>query len=242
MRRLDDTPELLDGPLDDPAALAANLRDLRRVNRLLGGSALSARAIDALLVTRTGPRSGPVSLLDVGTGAADIPEALLDRAARDGTNLSIAAVDARPEVLAAALAIRPRLAGEPRLRLAPGDARSLGAPDASHEIVHASMLLHHLEALEVLQVLREMRRVAALGVVVNELNRSRLGWFGAWLIGHLLTRSRLTRNDAPLSVRRAFTIAEMRGLLVEAGLRPIYTAVGPFGHRYAIAAVRDPAT
>ena len=45
MRRLADTPELLDGPLDDPVALADNLRDLRRVNRHLGGIALSRRAL-----------------------------------------------------------------------------------------------------------------------------------------------------------------------------------------------------
>ena len=37
MDRRTDATELLDGPLDDPAALAGNLRDLRRVNRWLGG-------------------------------------------------------------------------------------------------------------------------------------------------------------------------------------------------------------
>ena len=52
MRRMDrraDAPEHLDGPLGDRAVLAGNLRDLRRVNRYLGGTALSRRAIDALV-------------------------------------------------------------------------------------------------------------------------------------------------------------------------------------------------
>ena len=40
MRRTPDVEELLDGPLDDPAALIGNLRDLRRVNRWLGGVSL----------------------------------------------------------------------------------------------------------------------------------------------------------------------------------------------------------
>ena len=43
MERLTDAVELLDGPLDDPAVLAGNLRDLRRINRWLGGISLSAR-------------------------------------------------------------------------------------------------------------------------------------------------------------------------------------------------------
>src|SRR5918998_5623219 len=48
MRRLAHAQELLDGPLDDDATLEGNLRDLARVNRLLGGTDLSDRALDAL--------------------------------------------------------------------------------------------------------------------------------------------------------------------------------------------------
>ena len=38
-------------------------------------------------------------------------------------------------------------------------------------------------------------------------------------MSHAATRNRLTRNDAPLSVRRAFSRAELRALVAEAGLR-----------------------
>ena len=62
---------------------------------------------------------------------------------------------------------------------------------------------------EAVRLLREMARVARLGVVVNDLDRSRLGWVGAWLLGHLLTGNRYTRHDAPLSVRRAYRADEM---------------------------------
>ncbi|MDP9483088.1 MAG: hypothetical protein M3P84_07690, partial [Chloroflexota bacterium] len=112
MRRLTDTPELLDGPLDDPVALAANLRDLRRINRLLGGTRLSRQALGALV----GDRTEPVTLLDVGTGAADIPAALVTRRPRDGRRLTVTAIDRRPEVLAAAIAGRADLASLDGLR------------------------------------------------------------------------------------------------------------------------------
>ena len=77
VRRLAGTLELLDGPLDDRVALQGNLRDLRRVNRWLGGATISRQAVELLL---TGDRS-PASLLDVGTGAIDIPLVILDAAA-----------------------------------------------------------------------------------------------------------------------------------------------------------------
>src|SRR5688572_25239827 len=98
MQRESESEELLDGPLDDPAALRGNLRDLERANRWLGGASLSARAIAALAGDR-----GALTILDVGTGAADIPAALLAGAARDGRDLRVTGVDSRAEVLSAAV-------------------------------------------------------------------------------------------------------------------------------------------
>ena len=82
-----------------------------------------------------------------------------------------------------------------------------------------------------------MARVARLGVVVNDLERSRLGWIGAWLMAHLLTGNRYTRHDAPLSVRRSYRAVEMAALLRDAGTIPVKTVRGAMGQRYAIAAL-----
>ena len=76
-------------------ALATNLRDLRRVNRLLGGTDLSRRALAAL----AGDDRGPRTILDVGTGGADIPAALIADAAQQGVALEVTAMDSRPEML-----------------------------------------------------------------------------------------------------------------------------------------------
>jgi hypothetical protein len=236
MDRLADSNELLDGPLDDSVALAANLRDLSWINRHLGGVRLSQRALDALVASR----AGPLTLLDVGTGAADIPAALQTAEARRGRELGVTAIDSRPEVVAAALEVCPELASRAGFRILVGDGLSLPGADGSQDIVHASLLLHHLAPDDAIVLLGEMGRVAGIGIIVNDLARGWLPWLGAWLLGHTLTRSRLTRHDAPLSVRRAYTPTEMHRLLASAGLRPIATIQGFLGHRYAIAAVKDP--
>jgi ubiquinone/menaquinone biosynthesis C-methylase UbiE len=234
--RLADSSELLDGPLDDTAALAANLRDLSWINRHLGGIALSQRALDALV----GGRPGPLTFLDIGTGAADIPAALQLAEARRGRELRVVALENRAEVVAAALAGSPELASRPGFKLLVGDGRALSERDGSHDVVHASMVLHHLAPDEAVVLLREMARVAGIGIIVNDLARGRLAWLGAWLLTHTLTRGRWTRNDGPLSVRRAYTPDEMQALLARAGLRPIVWIRGFVGHRYAVAAVREP--
>ena len=234
MDRLSDAPEYLDGPLDDGATIVGNLRDLRRANRLLGGVALSDWGVRLLL---DGFRDVQ-TVLDVGTGGADIPLALLAAARRDSRELRVHATDSRAEILDAARAARPGIDRVDGLLLELVDGTRLPYPDDSFDVVHTSLVVHHLEPDDAVVFLRELGRVARRGVVVNDLQRGRLAWVGAWLMGHLLTSNRFTRHDAPLSVRRAYTLAEMRALLDRAGLREIEARRGPFGHRYAVVARR----
>ena len=231
MDRLINAEELLDGPLDDPIALAGNLRDLRRLNRVTGGGALSARAVRAL------GREAPVAtLLDVGTGACDIPELLIADALRRHHPLHVTATDSRLEVLAAARAVRPGLDAVPGLTLAVADGLRLPYPDGSFDVAHASLVVHHLAPDEAIVFVRELRRVARSGIVVNDLDRSWTSLLGAWLLAHGIATSRYTRHDAPLSVRRAYTRREMTEVIRESGGQPVATFGGFARHRYAIAA------
>ena len=234
MDRLAGAEELLDGPLDDRAALVGNLRDLARFNRHLGGVDLSARAMQALA-----PGTAEVSILDVGTGGADIPLALIERGRAAGRLVRVTGVDDRPEVLEAATLADPRVTATGELTLHVADGRSLPFADGSFELAHASLLVHHLEPDAARRMLAEMARVARLGVVVNDLVRGRRTLLGAWLLSRVATRNRLTRNDAPLSVRRAYSFAELTALMAAAGLQVERRFDGPFGHRIALTARRS---
>jgi ubiquinone/menaquinone biosynthesis C-methylase UbiE len=242
MRRLDDHPEHLDGSLADRHVLEGNLRDLARINRTFGGVRLSIEAIRA--VVRVGDSAGPavrarrsarLHVLDVGTGAADIPIALA-RAAGPWSGVEVTATDSRREILEAAGRISPDLRASD-VTLAEADGRSLPYGDGSFDVAHASLVLHHLSRADAVAFLAELSRVARLGVVVNDLARSRLNLVGAWLVLHALTRNPWTLHDGVLSVRRAWTLAEATALAETAGLRTVHTATAFAGHRWALAAV-----
>jgi ubiquinone/menaquinone biosynthesis C-methylase UbiE len=221
--------ELMDGPLD-MATLAGNLRDLVRINRWLGGTRLSTHAVARLLATA--PPSSEVSLLDIGTGAADIPASLIERFEGEGIALTVTAADERGEMLHIAadrVGSRPGLS----LLLTSGGSR-LPFPDGSFDIAHCSLMLHHLEPDEATDLLREAARVSRLGVIVNDLDRATRFWLGAWLISHLTTRNRYTRHDAPLSVRRAYRPTEAEQMATSAGLTRVAHLSGFMGHRYAL--------
>jgi SAM-dependent methyltransferase len=234
MRRLANVRELLDGDLDDAQRLDGNLRDLRRVNRAFGGADLSVRAVRALV---DGPGvMDDLSVLDVGTGAADIPLALV-RASGPWQSIHVTAVDSRKEVVDAARRLAPAVARSDFVTLAVADGRSLPFADGEFDVAHASMVIHHLEPDEATLFLRELRRVVRIGVVVNDLARGTIQWLGAWLVLHAMTRNELTLHDGPLSVRRAYTSGEAAALLRDAGLVPVTELHGFAGHRWAIGAV-----
>jgi ubiquinone/menaquinone biosynthesis C-methylase UbiE len=152
--------------------------------------------------------------------------------------MRVTAIDERAEVIEAARRANPAVATTTGLELVVGDGRSIPYPDDSFDVAHCSLVLHHLEPDEAVLLLREMTRVARGGIVVNDLVRGALFVAGAWVLSHTATRNRLSRYDAPLSVRRAYSRAELRSLMEQAGLRRVAEVGGFFGHRVAIAAVR----
>ena len=238
MRRLVAARELLDGALADAKVLDGNLRDLARINRRFGGADLSLRAIRSL-AEREGGRADAIDelrVLDVGTGAADIPMRII-RAGGPWRSVEITAIDSRPEIIESALRVNPALLDRRDVSLSIADGRSLPFADGAFHIAHASLVLHHLDEDGAVALLRELARVATVGLVINDLERGVLNWVGAWLVLHALTRNPFTLHDGPLSVRRAYTRAEVGRFLDAAGLRPGGWQVGFAGHRWAVGAV-----
>lgn len=200
-----DADELLDSGSLSAREVEDNLADLVRLNRLPGGTAASVRAVRALL---TG--AGAASILDVGTGRADMPIAF----ARAGWRT--VAVDANPQVSRVA---RRATARHAEIEVVDGDARRLPFPDDAFDVAHCSLLLHHLEPDEAVAALGELARVARRGVVVNDLRRGALPLLATVAGTTLLARSRVTRVDGLASARRAYTVEELDRMLQRAGLR-----------------------
>lgn len=225
-------PELLDGTYHDPAELAANFRDIRRVNRLLGGISTTMRHLPALI--EAVPAGQPVTILDLATGSGDIPLAILRWARQHGRDVRIIASDVDEAILGLA---RAHTGAPPDITFARYDARDVPLPDRSVDIALCALSLHHFCPDDAVRVLREMDRLARHGFILNDLRRGRLGYVAAWVAARLTTRNRLTRNDAPLSVLRAYTPRELAELLDRAGVEDVTISMHPW---FRMAAVKRP--
>lgn len=205
--------ELLDRGGHDPAELAANLRDIRTVNRLAGGITTVLRHLPGLLCHVPGGR--PVEILDLATGCGDIPLSIAAWANGQGRPLQLTVTDRSPQILAEA---RRTLAGVPGVTFTVCDARAVPMPERSFDVVLCSLSLHHFAPGEAVQVLREMDRLSRTGFILNDIRRCLAGFVAAWGASRVATRNRLTRHDMPLSVLRAYTPDELRALLRRAGI------------------------
>jgi len=201
--------ELLDDPGADPVIVARSLENIARANRWFGGTLAVryglARVLDGV------PRGGPLTLLDLGTGAGDLPGDAVRWGVRRGWRL--VPIGLERSRVAAALACA---AGCPS---AVADAGAAPFGDKSVDLVLVSQVLHHLAPASAVRLLRDCDRLARIGVVIADLRRARLAGPLFRLGGRLLRFDPVTLGDGVTSIRRGYEVAELRALLGRAGVR-----------------------
>lgn len=215
--------EMMDRPESDPAVLRDDLKNLRTINKFFGGLAATRNAITPLLLQMNADREA--TILDLATGSADQPLAIVRLARTLGRRVHIVAVDRHPVMLQVA---REMTAGIPEISIEAGDLLALPYPDKSFDIVLCSLALHHFSRDDAIRILRNMSRLSRVGFIVNDLNRSWPGAWTAWLYTHLTTRNPITRYDSYLSVLRGFTRDELAEMAREAGFARFQVYKRPF--------------
>jgi len=191
----------------------ASLRDVDRLDAWFGGYWLTLRAVRRLVPDASTARR-PRLVADIGGGRGDFARRAVAWGVRHAQPVRVVVVDRDGDLLAHA-------AAEPGVLAVRADATALPFREASIDVVTASLTLHHLEPEAAVRCLAEMSSVAARGVVVNDLLRTRLTLGLVWLVTRVVARHRFSRHDGPLSVRRSYDAGELRVLAEKAGIRSL---------------------
>jgi ubiquinone/menaquinone biosynthesis C-methylase UbiE len=200
--------ELLDTDAGTPAEVASTLADLRMFNRWFGGVVVTTRLVDRV-VEET--KSESLSLLDVAAGAGYVPHMVREQLTRRGFRLEVTLLDRAASHV-----------GNGDASVV-GDALALPFRDSSFDLVCSELFVHHLSPDQIVGFVREGLRVCRRALLINDLIRDPLHLALAYA-GFPLYRSRLTRNDAPASVRQAYTLDEMQAMLRRAGVARMETS------------------
>lgn len=198
--------EMMDLPGQPRELLIDDLRNLRRINRYLGCHRNALRGV-ARAIDGRGKRR--FTLLDVGTGSADIPTLIARWARRQNLDCWISCLE-RESTTVEQAAIETR--NLPEVALIRGDALAAPFRPKCVDFVLASQLLHHFSDEQMVALLRDWARLARHAVIVNDLVRHALAYQGIRLLTRVVTRNVMTRTDGPLSVQRSLTVDEWRAL------------------------------
>ena len=215
--------EWMDDPAADPAELVSSLKFIRRINFMLRYTHATLSQLRRW--SSRWPVDRPMKILDVATGSADVPLAILRWADRRRLKVNVTGIDLH------AVTARAAAAADPRIRIVRGDATSLPFASGAFDYVLTSMFLHHLDDDIVVKVLREMDRVAGRGILAADLLRNQRAY--RWISLFTAVSNPMVKHDARASVAQAFTVDEVEQLRDQAGVG-YCTVARAFGHRFIL--------
>jgi 2-polyprenyl-3-methyl-5-hydroxy-6-metoxy-1,4-benzoquinol methylase len=211
LRQRSREPEVMDQPGLDAHQHRRALRGLQRINAFSDSAGILWPALSGL----ARQTAEPLRVLDIATGAGDVPLRLCKRARQAELEIQFAGCDQSPTALEYARSQAEHRQAD--ITFFAWDALVGPLPDG-YDVLTCSLFLHHLEEMQAVDLLRRMRQATRLLVLVNDLRRGTDGLLLAYLGTRILSGSPVVHTDGPLSVRAAFTLPEVRDLARRAGL------------------------
>ena len=178
------------------------LNELKIINKFLGGISTTKSALSYFIQSK----KDELKILDIGSGSSDN----LLSAKSNYPNMQILSIDKNMRALSSS---------ENLLEKINSNAFELPFKNNSCDIVHAALFLHHFTEEQIQILLKEFLRIARIGIIINDLQRSYLALLGIKILTVLFSKSEMVKNDAPLSVKRGFSKQEILNLLEDVGIK-----------------------
>lgn len=208
------TPPRLEQPSsfgESRAKVRRSLRELAISNQFLQGTRSILQNLTPLLLQSPEKEHW---ILDVGTGAGDIPRALVKWARAHNIRCRVVAFDRHPQVVAQGARLSQDF---PEITHMQGDVFTLPFLHRSFDFVISSMLIHYFPLPDAARMMAGLVVLARNAVVIADVERH---WVPYQVIEKLsrLFRDRVIRRGFNDSVLRGFTPDEMHELASGAGL------------------------
>lgn len=215
-KKRSDKKEILDDFVCDIPTLKTNLLDIATFNSLL-------KTRDAILsyvkmIIETKNLTGTINILDLCTGSADISMYIIDWARKNNKTIKIEAIDIDKNIIEVAKDVTQNY---PEITPRVLDAFDLPYQKESFHIIICSQAFHHFSDQDCIKVLKIIYDLCSEAIIINDLRRAWLNYFGAYLISRVFNMDYMSKNDAPLSVLRSFTKEELIELANKAGIKNI---------------------
>jgi 2-polyprenyl-3-methyl-5-hydroxy-6-metoxy-1,4-benzoquinol methylase len=184
--------------------LRTTLDRIAKINRFLGGNNITLNGVKKLLSASC--KNETITIVDIGCGNGDMLRMLSDYGNRHHIKLSMLGIDANPYTI--------NYAGDlskdyTNISYLCADIFEENFEDVKYDIVLCTLTIHHFDDEEILRLLGSLVNVSKLGVVINDLQRSKIAYRLFQTIAVLFRLNRMTKVDGLVSILRGFKKEEL---------------------------------
>ena len=196
-------PELMDS-FDEPIdSLRVVLEDINKVNRLLGGNAITITAVHNLMMEKPQEK---YAIVDMGCGDGNMLRQIADYCRKHAIKVALVGIDLNKNGLIIAEELSTNY---PEIAFLEKDILKLKETDIPCDILISTLTMHHFTDKEVVVFLKKFVSIAQLGVVINDLQRSAVAYYLFHLFSRIFMKTKIAKIDGLISIRRAFVKKEL---------------------------------
>ncbi len=183
--------------------LQDTLDQLVLINKRLGGNKATIHGLHTLLKAES--KEVAISIVDLGCGSGDILRAVADYGRKNNFTFKLTGIDANEYTVNYARKLSVKY---PEISYIKMDVQADAFSGISFDIVITTLFLHHFTNQEIERLLIPIVKKARIGVVINDLHRSKTAYFLFKVIS-LFIRNPMVKNDGAISVLRGFKKKEL---------------------------------
>lgn len=194
-------PEIMDDLQCDGVTVFQTLREIKNVNKLLGGHGVTLNALSTLLNSKISASSNCISICDLGCGGGDTLLEISRWAKAKKLKVKLTGIDANPNIISYA---KEQCKENPDIEFRVMNVLDTEFEDFQQDIYICTLFLHHFSDGQLKKLLYNINKLATVGIIVNDLERNPIAYYSIKLLARLISKSAMFRYDAPLSVLRGF--------------------------------------
>ena len=204
--------EFLDDFQCEGEDLKQNLRELKFINKWLGGNAVTFSGLEQAL--RNNSLKSPIHIADLGCGGGDILELIAKWGRRKKIALTLTGIDANEFIINYA---KQNTALYSEIQYKQLNVFSEEFSRMRFDIVNCTLFCHHLDDESLVKLFSQLKNQIKIAIVINDLHRNWFAYHSIKWLTKLFSRSFMVKNDAKLSVLRGFNRKELEQIIRNAG-------------------------
>jgi 2-polyprenyl-3-methyl-5-hydroxy-6-metoxy-1,4-benzoquinol methylase len=199
-----EAPEIMDDFAMEGEILRDALDKIASINKLLGGNKVTLEGVKTLL--KSVDQQQTITILDVGCGNGDMLRTLADYANQHGLMFMLYGIDANAFTIKHAQHLSSNYKN---ISYHCEDIFKENLPIKEFDIMLCTLTLHHFKDPELLDLLRFFRKQSKIGMVINDLHRSKLAYYLFKALCFVFGLNDMSREDGLVSILRGFKKSDL---------------------------------